>query len=116
MKIRIDLKKLLVENVENQSETSKVPKTNKLHQENKTFSKINQEKGKNNLETTPKIPADSSNFPKKLEASSKGTVNGSLLVNYFKATNRPFALVFLLVAFPLTQILLSLADIWVGYW
>lgn len=116
MKKRIDLTKLSSENVENQSETAKVPKITKFHQENMTLSEINQEKVENNLETTPKIPEDSSNFPKELEASSKGTVNGSLLFNYFKATNRPFALVFLLIAFPLTQILLSLADIWVGYW
>lgn len=116
MKKRIDLKKLSSENLENQSEKSKVPKITKFDQENMTFSKINREKGGNNLETTPKIPADSSNFPKELETSSKETVNGSLLYNYFKATNRPFALVFLLVAFPLTQILLSLADVWVGYW
>lgn len=116
MKKRIDLKKLLSENVENQSETSKVPKITKFHQENMTFSKINQEKGENNLETTPKIPEDLSNFPKELEASSKGIVNGSLLFNYFKAANRPFSLVFLFIAFPLTQILLSMIDVWVGYW
>lgn len=116
MKKRIDLKKLSSENVENQSETSKVSKITKFDQENMSFSKIKQEKGENNLETTPKIPEDSSNLPKELETSSKGTVNGFLLFNYFKATNRPFALVFLLIAFPLTQILLSLADVWVGYW
>lgn len=115
MKKRIDLKKLSNENLEIQSETSKMPKITKFDQENMTFSKINREKRENNLETTLKIPEESSNFPKELE-TSKGTVNGSLLFNYFKATNRPFALVFLLIAFPLTQILLSLADVWVGYW
>lgn len=53
---------------------------------------------------------------KKLEDSSKGTIKGSLIVNYFKASKRPFSLLFLMLSFLLTQILAGSADIFVSYW
>lgn len=51
-----------------------------------------------------------------LEASSKETVKGSLLLNYFKCANRPCMLVFLFGSIILSQTLASVADIWVAYW
>lgn len=53
---------------------------------------------------------------KELEASSKGKVKGSLILNYFNSAKRPFTLAFIVVAFLLAQTLASLADIWVSYW
>lgn len=51
-----------------------------------------------------------------LGVSTKGEVNKSLLLKYFRFADRPYALIFLIVAFPLNQTILSLADVWVGYW
>ncbi|XP_031635983.1 multidrug resistance-associated protein 4-like [Contarinia nasturtii] len=51
-----------------------------------------------------------------LEASSKGKVKGSLAINYLKSAKKPFTLVFLVISFLLSQILASVADIWVSYW
>lgn len=53
---------------------------------------------------------------KELEASSKGKVKGSLVLNYLKAARRPCTLVFLMISFLFAQVLASLADIWVSYW
>lgn len=55
-------------------------------------------------------------FIQKLEASSKGMIKGSLIVNYFKMSKRPFCLVFLILSFLLAQILASGADIFVSSW
>lgn len=59
---------------------------------------------------------EESGMLKELEASSKGQVSGSLLLNYFKSTNQPCTLVILLAAFLLAQALASIADVWVSYW
>lgn len=53
---------------------------------------------------------------KKLEISSKGTIQGSLLLNYLKSSKMPFSLMFLLVLFLLTQALVNLSDVWVSLW
>lgn len=53
---------------------------------------------------------------KQLEASSKGKIKGSLLVNYFKYAQKPFTLAFLVFSFLFAQILASVSDIWVSYW
>lgn len=53
---------------------------------------------------------------KELEASSKGKIEGSLYLNYFKSANRPITLVFLVVTFLTSQVLASFVDIWVAYW
>lgn len=53
---------------------------------------------------------------KQLEASSKGKVKGSLILNYLKSARQPCTMVFLLISFLLAQVLASLADIWVAYW
>lgn len=53
---------------------------------------------------------------KELEASSRGKISGSMLFNYLRAAKRPCTLTFLVVSFLLTQILCSVADIWISYW
>lgn len=53
---------------------------------------------------------------KELEASSKGKVRGSLVINYLKSSKKPWTLVFLVTSFLLAQILASAADVWVSYW
>lgn len=61
-------------------------------------------------------PEEEKELLKELEASSKGKVKGSLFVNYFKSAKRPCTMIFLLASFLLTQILASVADIWISYW
>lgn len=51
-----------------------------------------------------------------LEASSKGKVKGSKLVNYFVAGAHWSVLTLLLLSFLLTQIIVSVADIWISIW
>lgn len=53
---------------------------------------------------------------KELEASSRGKISGSILLNYFKSANHSCTLAFLVASFLLTQILVSVADIWISYW
>lgn len=53
---------------------------------------------------------------KELEASSRGKIAGSMLLNYFKSANQPCILAFLIGSFLFTQILVSVADIWISYW
>lgn len=51
-----------------------------------------------------------------MEASSKGTVKGSVTLNYFKAGAHWSMLVTLTIAFLITQFLASAADYWVSVW
>lgn len=53
---------------------------------------------------------------KELEASSRGKIAGSMLFNYFKSAKQSCILAFLVVSFLLTQILVSVADVWISYW
>lgn len=53
---------------------------------------------------------------KELEASSRGKISGSLLLNYFKSAKQSCALAFLVVSFLLTQLLVSVGDISIAYW
>lgn len=69
------------------------------------------------LTTDKESPAnEQKTLLKELEASSKGKVRGSLIVNYFKSTQRTYTLVVLIVAFLISQGLASFADIWVSVW
>lgn len=52
----------------------------------------------------------------RLEASSKGKIKGFLIVEYFKASKRPFCILFLILSFLLAQILAGGADIFVSHW
>lgn len=51
-----------------------------------------------------------------MEASSKGTVKGSILVNYFKAGAHWPILLILLLSFLVVQFLASATDYWVSVW
>lgn len=55
-------------------------------------------------------------FVSQLEESSKGTVNGSTPMNYFKAGGHLSILPLLFISFLATQIVTSSADIWVSVW
>lgn len=59
---------------------------------------------------------EESNLLQKIEETSAGKVEGSLLWNYLSSAQRPILLVFLCAAFVCAQILASSADIWVSYW
>ena len=59
---------------------------------------------------------ENSEMVKELEASSKGKIKGSMLLNYLKSANMPCALIFLCASFLVTQVLGSLADVWSLYW
>lgn len=67
-------------------------------------------------ETQPDNPNEESGLLKELESSSEGKVKGSLLWSYFKYTNQPCVLIFLVASVLVTQLLASGADVWVSYW
>lgn len=71
---------------------------------------------KGETEASEKTQHEESELLQQLEASSKGKIKGSLLAHYLKSANRPFMLCFLIIAFLLSQILASSADIFVSYW
>lgn len=50
------------------------------------------------------------------EKSSKGTVQGSLLAQYFKAGANSILLMPMFALFLLAQVAASAADYWVSYW
>lgn len=52
----------------------------------------------------------------KMEASSKGVVEGSVYVHYFKASGSLLLLVVVIFFFLLTQIAASGTDYWIAYW
>lgn len=61
-------------------------------------------------------PDEKKQLLNELEATSKGKVKESVLWSYLKSANQPFTLIFLVISILLTQILASLADIWISYW
>lgn len=97
------------------TEITKKTSTSSIKKMSNSTASLNSEKSvskdnvKENLE-------EENGLLKELEATSKGTVKGSLIANYFKSAKRPFTLVFLAVSFILSQLLASAADIWVAYW
>ncbi|XP_031631875.1 multidrug resistance-associated protein 4-like isoform X2 [Contarinia nasturtii] len=62
------------------------------------------------------MPFKEITFTKELEASSKGKIKGSLILNYIKSSKVPCALALLCTLFLITQAIASTADIWVSYW
>lgn len=82
----------------------------------RTASSISLNKETDDLKTDEINATEEGGMLKQLEASSKGQVSGSLLLNYFKSSNQPCMLVILLAAFLLAQALASIADVWVSYW
>lgn len=59
---------------------------------------------------------EESELLERLEEFSKEKVKGSSLINYFKASKRPFCLIFLALSFLLAQILAGVSDIFVSCW
>lgn len=57
-----------------------------------------------------------SEFWSRLEESSKGKANDSIMMNYLKAGANWSMLVSLAISFLATQILASVADIWISIW
>lgn len=51
-----------------------------------------------------------------LEASSRGTVKGSLLKHYFMSGGHPIELFVIFILFVMAQIMASAADYWVSFW
>lgn len=51
-----------------------------------------------------------------LENSSRENFEGSVLLRYLKSANQTCVLIFLVFSILLSQILVSLADIWIAYW
>lgn len=75
---------------------------------------LNSEKSRSTTEKDGATEKD--RMLKELEASSRGKIAGSMLLNYFKSANQLCILAFLISSFLLTQILVSVADIWISYW
>lgn len=55
-------------------------------------------------------------IPLELETSSKGKIEGPLLLNYFRSANQPILLGILIGLFLMAQILASASDVWVADW
>ncbi|XP_031637635.1 multidrug resistance-associated protein 4-like, partial [Contarinia nasturtii] len=83
---------------------------------NSTLSKGNSNEEVNNVEEDSKNFDEQTALTKDLEESSKGKIKGSLLLNYLKSSNIPCAIAILLTLFLMSQIILSVADIWVSHW
>lgn len=97
----------------------KIPSRNseaKLENSMTSKTSLNSDKGRTEEAQHLASSDEEKELLKKLEASSRGKVKGSLLVNYLKSSNQPCTLVLLIVSFLLVQILASLADIFVSYW
>ncbi|XP_055301713.1 ATP-binding cassette sub-family C member 4-like [Sitodiplosis mosellana] len=73
-------------------------------------------KESNILEINEKILDEKSVLVKELEATSKGKVNGWMLLNYLHSSDVPCILILLYVSYTITQALASLVDIWVSKW
>lgn len=102
------------ESIEN-DDVAKIPRPNSTATlENNVASKM----CSNNEKTHEKrnLPDEEKELLNALESSSKGKVKGSMVVNYLSSAKKPFTLVFLIISFVLSQILASVADIWVSYW
>lgn len=119
----IDIGSILNESEENHEEANNEDEGTRKNAQNssnslKSVGKSMEEKNneKNLVKDKDDVTNEKNVLLKELEASSKGKVEGSLILNYLMAAKRPFSLAFIVVAFLLTQTLASLADIWVSYW
>lgn len=98
------------EDVQN-SEIEKMASESTIHNNN-----IPIETKANESLTAKKVDEEETELVQKLEASSKGKIKGFLIVEYFKASKRPFCILFLILSFLLAQILAGGADIFVSHW
>ncbi|XP_058822716.1 ATP-binding cassette sub-family C member 4-like [Topomyia yanbarensis] len=76
------------------------------------LSEDDQADAKNKDEEKSKSP----NVNENMEMSSKGTVQGSVLMNYIRCGANPVILFGLLLLFLATQVVASGADLWVAFW
>lgn len=79
------------------------------HQSLGDFAEDEQEKGEKEKSKSPEADQN-------MEMSSKGTVQGSVLLNYVRSGANPVILIFLFVLFLATQLAASGADFWVAFW
>lgn len=106
---------LQMENAE--SDGTRKSTQNSSHSLKSIEKSVEEMNSKNNLfKDKENAPNEQNVLLKELEASSKGKVKGSLLLNYLNSAKRPFALMFIVVTFTLAQTFASLADVWVSYW
>lgn len=119
----IDIASILNKSEENlQGTDTEIDGVNKNNENSSTSLKsmgksIEEKNNEKNLSNEKENLADEQNaLLNQLEASSKGKVKGSLIINYFKSARKPLTMVFIVVTFLLAQTLASLADIWVSYW
>lgn len=61
-------------------------------------------------------PEEENELVQELEVSSRGKIKGSLILNYFKSSRRPFSICVLMAVFLLVQLFASFSDIWISYW
>lgn len=114
LKSGIDLTSMLKLNDdsnEEESEIEKMASESTIHNNN-----IPIETKANESLTAKKVDEEETELVQKLEASSKGKIKGFLIVEYFKASKRPFCILFLILSFLLAQILAGGADIFVSHW
>lgn len=113
----IDIASILNKNEENLEETNNEDDGIRKNAQNssnslKSIGKSTEEKNKDKDDD-----ADEENvLLKEIEASSKGKVKGSLVMNYFKSAHRSCTLIVLVAAFVVSQGLASYADIWISIW
>lgn len=125
LKSEIDISSMMKQNENMESaanagndETMKIRRkgANSISEENvKSTEAINNEKRPSKVDNEDGLD-EQNQLLKELEACSKGKVKESVLWSYLKSANQPITLTFLIISILLTQILVSLADIWISYW
>lgn len=104
--------------IENDGMTQNIPKQNSdLTLVNSMSSKLSLNSDKSQTTIRNQHPLDEEKqLLNDLETSSRGKVQGSLIINYLKSSNRPCTLAFLVISFLLVQALASFVDVYVSYW
>lgn len=102
--------------IENDGTTQNIPKQNSdLTLVNSMSSKVSLNSDKIQTTIRNQHPLDEEDqLLNDLETHRK--VEGSIITNYLKSSNRPFTLAFLVISFLLVQALASFVDVYVSYW
>lgn len=117
LKSGVDLTSMLKVNEDSNEEDVKNSEIKKVEtQWTKNENNITIETKSNESLKVKIVDEEETELVQKLEASSKGKIKGFLIVEYFKASNRPFCILFLILSFLLAQILAGAADIFVSHW
>lgn len=103
------------ENDEKNALSRKSSSASSLTKSSNSTESLNSEKSRSSMENKDGA-TEKDQMLKELEASSRGKIAGSMLLNYFKSAKQSCVLAFLATSFLLTQILVSVADIWISYW